>query len=74
MFIHESIRCKALTASPKGLEQRNTKSYSCDRFYAKLNESRQDAWVSTKFNLSYSRASKQGALGSFEAEMGYGIL
>jgi hypothetical protein len=53
MFIHESFCCKAFTASPKGLEQRNAKPHSCYQLYAKRNERCQNAWTPTQIDPSH---------------------
>jgi hypothetical protein len=74
MFIHESFCCKAFTASPKGLEQRNAKPHSCYQLCAKRNERCQNAWTPTQIDPSHSTASGRGALGSVETQMDNGIL
>lgn len=74
MLIHESIRCEESSASPKSLEQCNTESYSCYKLYVELDENRQNAWISEPPYETHPRASKRGALGGLQTEMGHGLL
>lgn len=49
MFTYESICCETFAASSKGLEYRNTKSYSIDQLFHRFNESHQNDWTTTRY-------------------------
>ena len=74
MLIRKSICCQELAASPEGLEYCNTESNNCYKHHAKRNENCQNARVPRQPYPSYPRASTRGALGSLEAQVGYGVL